>query len=308
MSNLCAFNIKSKNESCLDESHINEITQKTEGKTLEDVMQETNCTDDICLLDSINIDRVIKERIKREAFKPEVKSLDGNYWLNNTEIDTAMSQLRKMYPGFAHGFIHMIDLKTFEPANNSTFDYKVFPCTEIDFGKEFKYGLTASGILKEPFDYSPKLSTYNNEPLNSYGIICNTDLSSGSGQHWFAIFISTDLKYPQDTSKPWIRIELFNSAGGGVSDDKFNTFWTDQSMKIAKETGLPCTYDIISTIQHQRDDTGNCGAYSLFYMHCRVNNEHPNQFNDPNKRILDSDMERFRKIVFRIDDQSPFSL
>jgi hypothetical protein len=56
--------------------------------------------------------------------------------------------------------------------------------------------LNAAGLINSTLSgKSSNLSTYNNEPLHSYAIVCNTDSSKGSGQHWFVIFISSDPKF-----------------------------------------------------------------------------------------------------------------
>ncbi len=303
----CALNAKkNNNNSCFTSDQVSLLTEYTSGNSIAEIKQETNCNNDKCILDKVNIPEKIKDKLIRETFKAPTGSYDHNYWLNNTEIDTVMSQFRHKYPGFAHGFIHMIDLKAFNPANIKTFDYSVFSVTEVDFPNEINYGLIKRGLLSGTANYQSKLSTYNNVPFHSYGIICNTDSSKGSGQHWFALFISTDQKDPENTAKPWIRIELFNSAGDGVSNKDFNEFWTKTAMNISKLTGLLCTFDIITTIQHQSTETGNCGAYSLFYIYSRLNGVHPSEFNNPHKPIRDYSMKKFREVCFKIDNDTIF--
>ena len=293
----CALNSKPNAEgSCIAPDLLVLVTNYTTANTFTELKKETNCNDDKCILDKVNIPIEIEEKIKREALKAPTTSYDHNYWLNNTEIDTVISQMRVKFPGFAHGFIHMIDLKSFNPVNVKSFDYKVLPVTETDFANAFKCGIEKSS--------NSCLNTHNDAPLHSYGIVCNTDSSKGSGQHWFAIFISTDQKDPENTSKPWIRIECFNSAGGGSTNEEFNTFWTETAMKIAQATSLKCTFDPlgVSTIQHQSPDTGNCGSYSLFYIYSRLMGVHPSEFNNPKKPVSDFAMQRFRKVCFSIDE------
>ncbi len=305
MSN-CALDLDNKpKDTCLDSEHVSLISKYTEGNSLAEIKKETNCNTDSCILDNVKLPTQIKGKIEREAFKAPTGSFDHNYWLNNTEIDTVMTQMRKQYPGFGHGFIHMIDVKSFPPSNIDTIDYKVLPANELNFGKEFKHALIRRGLIQgNPNEYTPMISTYNNTPLKSYGIVCNTDSSKGSGQHWFVIFISSDQKDPNDTSKPWIRIELFNSGGGGTTNTTFNTFWQQKALEIAKETGVRCTFDVITSIQHQSPDTGNCGAYSLFYIYARLRGELPTDFNNPNRPIRDYAMKKFREVCFRLDKDS----
>lgn len=300
----CALNTPAGNDgSCLTGDHVSMISKYNSGKDIKEIKRVTKCSTDECILENSSLPDSVRSRIKREAFKAPTSSHDGNYWLNNTEIDTVMSQLRRAYPGFSHGFIHMIDLKSFPPDNVETFDYSVDDVGAIDFGKEFKHGLIRAGkIPGSSSSYRPKLSTYDNAPLHSYGIICNTDASTGRGQHWFAVFISTDSRDPHNPKQPMIVIELFNSAGGGVASAEFNAFWETTAISIARETGLRCVCKIVSSIEHQRPDTGNCGAYSLFYIYCRLQGVHSSEFDNPTRKIQDQSMQAFRKVCFRLEE------
>ena len=206
-----------------------------------------------------------------------------------------MSQLRIQYPGFTHGFIHMSDLVSFSPANKKTFLYDVLDVESIDFGEEFRLALNGElGKLSTAIDPITKQKV----PLKSFGIICNTDSSKGGGQHWFAIYISTDYKDPENTAKPWIRIELFNSGGGGSGNKHFDEFWFKTAIDIAKKTGYKCTFDIITDIKHQSDKTGNWGSYSLFYIYSRLNGTKAEEFNNHEYTINDNAMRRFREVCF----------
>lgn len=282
-----------ENGLCLLEIHDDLILNYTDTSTLVEAKQI--CNDEICVLEKIKVPEKIAESIKREVLKPEVDSVSHNYWLNNTEIDSVMSQLRIQYPGFTHGFIHMCDLVSFSPANKKTFLYDVLDVENINFGEEFTLALQGkSGKLSTAIDPNTGIPA----PLKSFGIVCNTDSSKGSGQHWFAIYISTDYKDPADSSKPWIRIELFNSGGGGSNNKFFDEFWLKKSIEIANATGCKCTFDIITDIKHQSDKTGNCGSYSLFYIYSRLNGTKAEEFNNPEYTINDNAMRKFREVCF----------
>lgn len=287
----CALN-KSANQygSCLDTNHIQAIAKHTKGNNIAEIKAETQCTTDECILSRVDLPVVVKDRIHREALKTKAESLDGNYWINNTEIDTCLSQMRKQYPGFAHTFIHMSDMKSFPPNNLQSFEYKVHPLTEINL----------SACLKGAINKTPpcaELSTEGNVPLTSVGIVFNTDKSTGSGQHWFAVYISTDHK--DSTGRPLILIEVFNSSGLDIDSKVFQKFWAEQAIQIAQETGCKCEYRLVSTIPHQRDDTGNCGSYSLFYIYSRLKKARPEEFNVQGKKLHDENMQKFRSVLFK---------
>lgn len=291
MTSVCALAPNSTG-SCL-EVIADEVLKDVKENTIEEFKQASRCDTDECVIQKAAKDDEVAERIRATAFKVPTKSVDHNYWMNNTEIDSVMFQLRRHYPGFAHGFIHMIDLKSFPPSNTKVFDYPVLAVTETNFAQEFKLALAKNKPRQ--------LSTYHDTPLTSFGVICNTDSSKGSGQHWFAVFISMDHKDPSNPSKPWIRIELFNSAGGKPGNTQFNQFWETQAFEIARATGCKCTYDEITNIQHQSPDTGNCGSYSLFYIYARLNNADPTEFNRPRNTITDKKMREFREVCFVVD-------
>ena len=295
----CSFNKTNPNGSCFQDSTVKKIAKYTNGNDLNEIKKETKCVDDECILEKVKIPTEVKDQIIRETFKPTAGSFDHNYWLNNTEIDNCMSQLRALFPGFSHGFIHMSDMKSFPPSNLHSFDYKVLSCNDIDFGNEFKHAL----ITPNDKSFVSQLSTYDNKPLTSYGIVFNTDSSSGSGQHWFSVFISTDQRDPDNLSQPWIRIEMFNSSGNSISSSIFNNFWEKTAIDIAMKTGYKCTFEQITTIQHQKDDTGNCGSYSLFYIYSRLNKVHPSEFNNPNRLVTDFAMQKFRQVCFQLESK-----
>lgn len=289
----CALN-KSPNQygSCLDAQQVQEIAKYAKGNTLPEIQAETKCTTDVCLLTQVDLPVALEGKIRREALKTNAASLDGNYWINNTEIDTCMSQMRKQYPGFAHTFIHMSDMKTFPPSNLHSFDYTVKQLTDINLGQCLK-----GAINKQP--PCAELSTERNVPLKSIGVVFNTDTSRGSGQHWFAVYISTDTKDPRGSGKPLILVEVFNSSGLDIDSKTFQQFWANKVIEIASTTGCPCEYRLVSTVPHQRDDTGNCGSYSLFYIYSRLNGVRPEEFNVAGGRLKDENMQRFRSVLFK---------
>lgn len=301
----CALNSNPKNGTCFNKEHIQEITKAENVITIAEVKTKLNCSDDLCIIEKVKLNPVTKQKIEREALKTPADSVDGNYWINNTEIDTCMSQLRYMYPGFSHTFIHMVDLEMFIPANYNSFEYEVYDVEEINFDEEVFDSLVRQHILKgKPLCCESRLSTVDNRPFTSFGVVCNTDSSKGKGLHWFCIYLSMDQK--DENGNLWIRIELFNSSGNDISNSKFNSFWHKKAMEISKMTGFKCTYEKVSSISHQRDDTGNCGAYSLYYIYSRLNGKMPSDFDK--SVVRDEDMEEFRKVLFKVNKDNHLSI
>lgn len=292
----CALNINPVNGTCFKPSHIEELKKATHSISIAEVKTKLKCSDDECIIEKVKLPEMVKQKIEREALKTSADSLDGNYWINNTEIDTCMSQLRLLYPGFTHTFIHMADLEMFVPTNYNSFEYEVYDIEEINFDEEIFDSLIKQKLIKgEPLCCENKLSTIDDRPLTSFGVVCNTDTSKGRGIHWFCIFISMDQR--DENGNIWIRIELFNSSGNDIGNSKFNKFWHTKALEISKLTKLKCTYEKVSSISHQRSNTGNCGAYSLYYIYSRLKGDMPSDFDK--SVIRDEDMEDFRKILFK---------
>lgn len=62
-------------------------------------------------------------------------------------------------------------------------------------------------------------------------------------------------------------------------------------------SGFPAKFIQVTEIEHQRDDTANCGSYSLFYIWSRLNGKPYTLFK--NNRITDELMEEFRSVLWR---------
>jgi hypothetical protein len=259
---------------------INISNQDTIHEKIEKLSNKLECGEknkELCILSKSNIDNSVKMKIDQKYFKPYAGSLLEDYWLNNSEIDSCLRQFQLKFKNFAYSYIHMSDLVMFPPENKEVVPHPIYPVTQIDFGSEFKK--------------QDKLKT--EEPLKYYGVIFNTDTSSGSGIHWFCIFIAYDDVKDQYT------IELFNSSGENIKSDEFNRFWEKTALDISKKTGKKCTFEKVSNIQHQDEKTGSCGAYSLFYIFARLNGHPASEFNNKKRIVTDDEMTKFRNFLFR---------
>ncbi len=302
---ICALN--EKNGTCLPQETIKVISKLTPIKEvpsnlnssdiiINKIAESTGCDSslslqekELCILNKIKNktdDSSLKRAVERQIvkfFKIPTKSLDKNHWLNNTEIDNIQYQLRDKFTGYYFSTIHMIDLNNFMPSNNDIFNHsdKIYNIRDIDFVKELK---------KDP---DAKL-TFNG-PLKYFGMVCNTDISSNSGIHWFSIFIDF-------TTKP-IQIEYFNSSGypltrgTHVNERKeFYTFFKNLEDELTKN-GFPAKFIKVTDIEHQRDDTANCGSYSLYYIWSRLKGKPYTLFQT--RKITDELMEKFRSVLWR---------
>jgi hypothetical protein len=131
----------------------------------------------------------------------------------------------------------------------------------------------------------------NDEKYKTFAVVFNTDYSTGTGIHWFCIFIDA-----RDENK--IDIEYFNSSGKNPLPE-ISKFLLDLKQTLKnKFTNKNINYKIVSNSRFQ-DDNHSCGIWSLTYIWLRLENVPAEWFNPSN--IDDSTMHLLRKYFF-LDD------
>lgn len=301
---LCILN--GKGDSCLPKKVIKSLEKKylidsengeksiikpsfTNVEIIDKIATKLNCTSDctsskeICIIENIKennksseVSKVMNKTLLT-YFKPITKSFDGNYWMNNTDIDSIQYQLQILFPGYYYSNIHMIDLVMYNPSNEHLMQngHRIKCIKDINFIDELKK-------VKNTL-------TYNKE-LKNYGIVVNTDSSSGGGVHWFSIFINFQ-------STP-ITIEYFNSSGYDIKNIKFKKYFIDLADEITREF-RKAVFVKVTNIQHQGEKTANCGSYSLYFLYSRLSGTSYEHF--AKNKILDEEMVEFRKFLFRLN-------
>ena len=274
----CAFHIKGN--VCASDEVIKQLQQllkeqfginvsaKDKAKTIEAAKEVTNCSTEACVLQKPAIvsglgrDTVEKELETR--FKPE-GPLGYTELLNNFNIDEVLDQMTKAFKGFYH-----------------------IPFQMIDFAEQAR--TDSDGVRTGSFARDRNLATIDiikkyKEGYRQFGVVLNTDYSSGPGKHWFCIFI--DMK-----SKPFT-IEYFNSSGN-MPLVQVSAWMIDTKMKLS-ELG-PTEVVRVATERLQEDDY-SCGVWSLYYIVSRLNGVEPDAFKS--SRLNDDLMYSFRKYFFR---------
>ena len=277
---ICASDLKSVNhnnqEGCVPQPEMEEVVHEDGFKSVEEAEKKLQCSGneeqkELCVLEKLK-----KRKYIVRYFKTPTPSFSSNYWLNNTEIDTVQYQLSCVFSGYYYSNIHMIDFGMFNPDTQDVMPH-VFDIKEINFVEELQH---------------PNKLTYNGK-LKSFGVVVNTDVSSGRGIHWFSIFM--------DFSSSPFTLEYFNSSGYDIRNATFKRWILDLADDISKKV-KPCKYIRATQIQHQLPTTSNCGAYSLFYIWSRLNGT-PYEWFAKNK-VSDDQMTLFRKYIFRSDSKS----
>jgi hypothetical protein len=160
-------------------------------------------------------------------------------------------------------------------------DYKFLGCIAIDFDLKSEDGKCIVDAL-----CSTKLNDLYKKGKTKIGIVFNTDVSTGPGEHWMAIYcdISSEIEQP--------RITYFDSYSKKPEKEiqRLMLRWSNEwnATKI-HDKEMETTYN---TTRHQFKDS-ECGMYSLYFHYCCLN-EIP-----MDKSIPDFVMNSFRNVLFR---------
>jgi hypothetical protein len=207
--------------------------------------------------------------------------------LNNFHIDDTMKQWTQRFTDF---FPYDFNMRDFE-ANGKTLH-------TITMDQLYN-GSTDTQITRRILT-GDDATSHKPRKFRTAGCVINTDLYTGRGVHWMALFVDM-----RATSGIWT-VEFFNSSGNAPSIEYAG--WLEKT-KIQLESiiathGLKITVLIKRVcLTHQRSRT-ECGVYSLFYIYSRLLGV-PVEFFQKN-RVPDEVMFEFRQHLFH--DNSSRSL
>jgi hypothetical protein len=232
-----------------------------------------------------NVFGLESERLRREKglrFKA-AGPRTGHALLNNYNIDETLQRWARVFTGFFPYPFAMMD-----------FDRTGEPFATID-----PVAVLAGQV---PVDLGPGHEKAL-RPCQTLGCVVNTDVSTGKGKHWVAVFV--DCRGPGS----WA-VEYFNSAGR--PPPKAMTHWMERTrarLAAARKSIEPgktdggdsaraVTANAVTDVAHQESQT-ECGLYALFYIRRRLEGTPAAYFEDPAQIITDDEMTEFRKHCFR---------
>ena len=197
------------------------------------------------------------KNILDEHFKPEGPK-DNTQLLNNFDIDN--------------------NLKQWASKSEQEFNKKVL---HIPFQ------------MRDFLDKKTELATldiYNliKQGYNAFYTIFNTDVSTGPGKHWFALY--AELKSDQ------VQLEYFNSSGYPPMEPLL--VWMENTCYcLLKQHGIKCNI-VYATKGHQlQNSKTECGVWSLVYILSRLKDKDPHWILTVGAN--DKDMINYRKRLFR---------
>jgi len=160
--------------------------------------------------------------------------------------------------------------------------YKFLGCVSIDFDLRSETGKCIVDAL-----CSIKLHDLYRKGYTQMGIVINTDVHTGPGEHWVALFcdISPELENP--------RVTYFDSYARHPEKEIKTLMrrWRDEWLKVGIHS-KPMETDY-NTTRHQFKDS-ECGMYCIYFHYCCLNNI-PMDVSIPDEVI-----NSFRNVLFNI--------
>jgi len=251
------------------------------GKNINDpkevvklVKEKLNCPSESCILTNPQFKKivgnvqVIRDELEMN-FKPPGPANNIKELFNNFNIDDVLDQLEKANPGFLHIPFQMRDFAKVSIENRNLLagirnDSDDTNLATIDLAKK-----------------------YLHDKMTHFGVVINTDISSGPGVHWFSIF--------GDFRQEPFTIEYFNSSGN-LPLIEISEWMKSARIKLEQQLSKKIKEVIVSRIEMQHDDY-SCGPYSVYYIYSRIKGI-PYEYFSKN-RVGDEEMYKFRKHIFR---------
>lgn len=183
---------------------------------------------------------------------PDSWTTSPTEWLSSIDIENVEKQYEKLFP-----------------------TYKFLGCIPIDFDLKSETGKCLVNAL-----CSLKIKDLQAKGYTQFGIVFNTDVHDGPGQHWFALYcdIRPELEHA--------RVTYFDSYAS-KPEKEIKVLMNRWKEEYGKE--MVTTYN---TTQHQFKDS-ECGMYCLYFHYCCLT-ETP-----MNERIPDDVVNKFRQLLFR---------
>lgn len=180
-------------------------------------------------------------------------------WLSSLDIDAVEKE-----------FVHLFK------------KYHYLGALSIDFDKKSKTGACLVSAL-----CSINIKQLYDKGKRQIGIVFNTDVSTGPGQHWIAVFVDIDPKYEN------ARMTYFDSYSNNPEPEiqRLMARWKEQ-WDATKIHSKPMELSFNKT-RHQYEDS-ECGMYCLYFHFCCL-------VGIPmDKRVPDDVVRSFRGVLYSI--------
>ena len=181
-------------------------------------------------------------------------------------------------PDVKHGLLSNIDIDgTLRKIAEKHKDFYHIPFQMRDF-KEAHGDLARINIAKDIF----------NRGYNKFGVVFNTDYSTGPGIHWYCVY--------GEKNENNITIEYFNSSGENPLDETMSWLCTLCHTLRRDIPGSKINMIYSNGIKFQ-SDRHSCGVYSIIYIFFRVEGVSNKWLFDTNN-LNDKFMHEARELLF----------
>ena len=219
---------------------------------LKRAKKKFNCKTLDCVIEKMNkVNPELYTKLK-SLFKPEGPG--GVNLLSNLDIDSILKKFKEDFPN-----------KNFYPMKFQMIDFD-------DYNTE---------LNKEDLLYD----LFYNKNYKTFGVVVNTDLTTGRGIHWFCLFA--------EKTKDGVSIEYFNSSGNSPRESILK--WLHNNNEFIRTNGEKSVIKESTGINYQNDDH-SCGVYCLAYIWMRLHGMSHEEFTD--KNFTDELMLQARKALF----------
>lgn len=231
--------------------------------TIKNIKTLLDCNSESCIYKKKDFVEFAKlshvDNFLDKFFKPQGPALSKSEWLSNFNIDDVLDQLQEKYS--AKKFYHI-------------------PFQMRDFEK--------IGTELATVDLVQKI----NEGYRIFGVVLNTDYSTGQGIHWYALCICV---HELNAKINKIDIEYFNSSGRPPLAE--TQAWMQKTRHILeKSLSVPVNVKYTTGIEFQNDNS-SCGVFCLAYIWMRLESVPFEWFREDN--FTDKMMYEARKNLFR---------
>jgi hypothetical protein len=245
-------------EKIIVDAQINKkIAVNNEKDAISALKQIYNCQFESCLLKKQEIKNIIGNSEAADQLNKRFKPSgpwDSVEWFSNVNIDNILKQAAKQYQH--KKFLHIpFQMRDFKDTNGEL--------NNIDIVDAYRNG------------------------CKCFGVVFNTDYSTGNGKHWFCVYGSFE-------STP-LTIEFFDSSGSNPLPE-IREWMANTKLCLQKELNKQTEIIIASKTQFQYDNH-SCGSYSLYYILSRLKGMSHDEFTK--KNISDALMHEFRRNLFR---------
>lgn len=204
-------------------------------------------------------DECVVQSMIQKPKAPDSWLKNNNEWLSSLDIDAIEKEYSRVFS-----------------------NYYYVGAIPIDFDKRSNLGSCLVSSL-----CSLDIKSLYKKGYTQIGIIFNTDVSTGSGKHWVALFcdIRSELEYP--------RITYFDSYSNMPEKEiqRLMKRWKEQwDITGIHSKPMETSYN---KVRHQYQDS-ECGMYSVYFHYCCLLGI------SMNTRIPDDVIRGFRGLLFRV--------